>query len=401
MLTATKIRIYPNTLQAEKLAKAFGSARWFWNNSLAENQRLYDETGKGLDQVSMNARLPTLKAEFPWLEETYSQVYQSVSLNIKKAFTGFFDKRSKYPKFKSKYDSRQSIQYPQSVRIVDDGRKLLVPKIGHLKAKIHRDIEGEIKTVTISFESNGHYYASILTDNEIADPAISFEGKILGINVGLTHLAVTSDGVKFDNPKHIKRAENNLKRKQQSLARKVKGSNTWLKAKLLLAKSHAHVKHARKDYLHQLSRQLVDENQVIAVEDLHVKGMMKNHNLAKSISDVGWGMLSGFLKYKAAKAGKGYIEVGRFFASSKTCSDCLIIQKNMPLNIRVWTCQHCNAVHDRDINAAINIKQEAQRLIAAGAAATANGDAIRQSKRRKSSVMLASLKLEALTLMSA
>ena len=384
MLTATKVRIYPDAKQAEKLGKAFGCARWYWNNSLSETQKVYRETGKGLGQFTLNARLPGLKSEHQWLAETYSQVLQSVSLHMSRAFVNFFEKRAKYPRFKSKHD-KQTIQYPQSVRIVE-GCKIFLPKIGHVKAIVHRPIIGHIKTVTVSREPSGKYFAAILTEDDKPALQADYDGKVLGIDVGLTHLAVTSDGSKFDNPKHVGKAEANLKHKQQKLSRKVKGSNTRNKAKVLVAKAHEHVSNARKDYLHKLSTRLVDENQVIAVEDLHVKGMMKNHNLAKAIGDVGWGSFTNMLKYKAAKAGKGYIEVNRFFASSKTCSCCLAQVKELPLNIRMWTCDKCGIKHDRDINAAQNIRNEAQRMIAAGAVATANGGTVRRASGRKSSV---------------
>lgn len=393
MLTATRIRIYPNAAQADKLAKAFGCARWYWNNSLAETQKVYQETGKGLGQFALNARLPVLKQLLPWLSETHSQVLQSVSLHMSRAFVNFFERRAKYPRFKSKHH-KQSIQFPQSVKIVD-GCKIYLPKIGHIKAIVHRAISGDIKTVTVSREPDGRYYASILTEDNVAAPAVMMAGKVLGIDVGLTHLAVTSDGSKFANPRHVLRAEKNLKRKQKKLSRKDKGSHSRAKAKLLVAKAHSKTSNARKDYLHKLSTRLVNENQVIAVEDLHVKGMMKNHNLAKAIGDAGWGSFTQMLEYKAARQGKGYIEVNRFFASSKTCSCCLHQATSMPLEIRTWTCDKCGTRHDRDINAAQNIRDEAQRMIAAGAAATASGGTVSQRGGRKSSVMQAPLKLEA------
>jgi putative transposase len=367
------------------LAKAFGSARWYWNNSLAETQKVYAETGKGLGQYQLNARLPKLKSEIEWLGETHSQVLQSVSLHLSRAFVNFFERRAQYPQFKHKH-RKQSIQYPQGAKIVDDC-KVFLPKIGHVKAIVHRQVTGVIKTVTVSRDLGGSYFASILTENGLEVPAESFDGKILGIDVGLTDLAVTSDGSKFNNPKHLRQAQKNLARKQQHLSRKAKGSNTRNKARNLVAKAHERVTNARKDYLHKLSTRLVNENQVIAVEDLHVKGMMKNHKLARAIGDAGWGVFTSMLKYKTARAGKGYIEVNRFFASSKTCSCCMHAQAKMPLEIRMWTCDKCGTRHDRDINAAINIRNEAQRMIAAGAVATANGGTVSQAKGRKSSVL--------------
>lgn len=396
MLSATKIRIYPTPAQEEKLAKAFGCARWFWNNSLAETQKLYKETGKGLGQFALNARLPQLKKEFEWLGETHSQVLQSVSLNLSRSFVNFFERRAKYPNFKSKH-GKQSIQYPQGVKIVD-GCKVFLPKLGHFKAVIHREIVGQIKTVTVSKTPTGKYFASLLCDDGLLEQGANFDGKILGIDVGLSHLVVTSDGSKFNNPKHLAKAEKNLKRKQKNLSRKVKGSNSRNKARLLVAKAHERTANARKDWLHKLSNRLVNENQVIAVEDLHVKGLMKNHCLAKAVGDAGWSMFSYFLKYKAARAGKGYIEVNRYFPSSKLCSSCLHKQAKMPLNIRAWRCDSCGALHDRDVNAAQNIRNEAHRLIAAGIAGTANRGIVSQKRGRKSSISADAVEVRSPTL---
>lgn len=388
MLTATKIRIYPNAKQEVALACAFGSARWYWNNSLAEIQAQYHATGKGLGQYALNSRLPGLKRQYEWLGETHSQVLQSVSLNLSRAFINFFEKRAKYPNFKSKH-GRQTIQYPQGVKIVE-GRKLFLPKIGHIKAIIHREIVGIIKTVTVSREPSGKYFASILSDTRTVEPEACFTGRITGIDVGLTDLAVTSSGSKFNNPKHLARAEKNLKRKQQKLSRKTKGSNARNKARKLVARAHEKAANARKDFLHKLSRRLVDENQVLAVEDLNVKGMMQNHCLAKGISDVGWGMFTNFLEYKTARAGKGFIRVDRWYPSSKICSDCghpaPIPSGIQNLSIRTWKCNHCGSTHDRDVNAARNIALEAQRIIAAGMAETANGGLVSRGRGRKSSV---------------
>ena len=384
MIAATKIRIYPNAQQAEMLAKSFGCARWFWNNSLVETQKVYAETGKGLGQFALNSRLPKLKQEVEWLSETHSQVLQSVSLNMSRAFVNFFERRAKYPKFKSKH-GKQTIQYPQGVKIVD-GRKVYLPKIGHVKAVVHREIVGAIKTVTISKDPSGKYFASILSEDEGEAPEVSFEGKWLGIDVGLTDLAVTSDGSKFANPRHMKKAKKNLAKKQQNLCRKTKGSKQRKKAKLLVAKAHERVANQRKDFLHKLSAKLVNESQILAVEDLNVKGMMKNHKLAGTIADVGWGIFTSMMKYKAAKQGKGYIEVNRFFPSSKTCNVCLRKEANMPLSKRMWTCVGCGAVHDRDICAALNIRDEAKRMMAAGLVATACGRNVRPKRGRKRSV---------------
>ncbi|WP_255565205.1 transposase [Methylovirgula sp. HY1] len=202
------------------------------------------------------------------------------------------------------------------------------------------------------------------------------------MDVGLTHLAVTSDGSKFDNPRHLRKAERNLKRKQRMPSRKKKGSSRRAKGRQLVARAHARVTCARKDHLHKLSRRIVNENQVIAVEDLHVKGMMKNHSLARATSDAGWGMLANVLEYKAARAGKAFVKCGRWFPSSKACSNCGSISESMPLDIRAWTCTHCGARHDRDVNAARNIRDEGLRILAGGLPAAARGGYVRRGVRR-------------------
>ncbi|NEU71215.1 IS200/IS605 family element transposase accessory protein TnpB [Hassallia byssoidea VB512170] len=385
MKNVVKVRIYPTTEQKETLSKAFGCARWYWNNSLNATNELYKETGKGLSQIGMNSRLPALKKEYEWLGETYSQVLQSVSLNLSRAFINFFEGRASFPKFKSKHD-KQSIQYPQKVQIVD-GHHLKFPgKLGVVSASIHRTFDGKIKTVTVSMNHAGKYYASLLFDDELPDTEISSNGKAVGIDVGLTHFAITSDGSKFDNPKHLKKRTKNLKRKQQKLSRKQKGSNRRKKARRIVARVHERIANSRKDFQHKLSRKLVNENQVIVVENLAVKNMVKNHTLAKAISDCGWSEFTRQLKYKAERDGKTYLEIGRFFPSSKTCHVCLNQVGSLSLEVRSWTCSNCQTKHDRDVNAAINIRDEGLRILALGTSATANGRNVRPKAGRKSSV---------------
>lgn len=383
MKHAVKVRIYPNDEQIEALSKAFGCARWFWNNSLAETNRLYEETGKGLSQQGMNDRLPALKKEFEWLAEPYSQVLQSVSLNLSRAFINFFEGRAKFPNFKSKH-GKQSIQYPQNVKITNEGLKL--PKIGIVPAKIHRTFDGKLKTVTVSLTPSGKYFASLLFDDEQPGVEKSIDGKAVGIDLGLTHFAITSDGSKFDNPRVLKKHSRNLKRKQQKLSRKQKDSNRRKKARRLVARVHERIANTRKDFLHKLSRKLVNENQVIVAENLAVKNMVKNHNLAKAISDASWSEFTRMLSYKAGNEGKTYLEVDRFFPSSKTCSVCLNRIGDLPLDIRSWQCQNCGTKHDRDVNAAINIRDEGLRILALGTSASANGGKVSPKVGRKKSV---------------
>lgn len=383
MLDATRIRLYPTDQQGQALAVQFGCARWAWNNALALTGDLYRTTGKGLNYHAMAIRLPKLKQEFEWLGQADSQALQQSLQNLARAFENFFMKRGKYPRFKSKH-GRQSIQYPQRVKI--DGSRIYLPKVGWVDCVVHREIVGTMKTVTVSRNACGQFHAAVLTDNGKVMPAVSTEGRAIGVDVGLTHLAVTSDGSKFENPRHLRKAENNLKRKQRMLSRKKKGSNRQNRARRLVARAHERVACARKDHLHKLSRRIVNENQVIVVEDLHVKGIMKNHSLAKATADVGWGMLSGFLEYKAARAGKAFVKCDRWYPSSKTCSTCGSIRDKMPLNVRAWDCAYCSTYHDRDINAAINIRDEGLRILAGGALATAGRGNVSRVRGRRSTV---------------
>ena len=385
MYRAYKYRIYPTEQQKEALARSFGCCRWFWNYALNLCQQTYKETGKGLSRYAIQAKLPELKQEHPWLKDAYSQCLQIVALNLSTAYKNFFDKRAGLPRFKSKH-KRQSISYPQGRKLEGDYLKL-DKKIGNIYCRIHRRFTGKIKTVTISLESDGKYYASLLVDDGKDAAKLSVEGKAVGIDLGLTYFAITSDGSKFDNQKFLVKHQKNLKRKQQVLSRKKKSSSTRAKARLKVAKVHSKISRCREDFLHKLSRKLVDENQVIAVENLNVKGMVRNHNLAKAISDVGWGMFCTMLKYKAEQEGKTYIEVDRWFPSSKTCNHCLNVIDSLPLDIRFWNCPSCETTNiDRDINAAKNIRDEALRILSLGTSDTANGGNVRQPG--KTSVLL-------------
>jgi putative transposase len=363
VLKAVKVRLYPTTEQEITLAKSFGCARWYWNYALNTCIQHYEQTGKVLKLSVYKAYLPQLKVEYPWLkEDCYSAVLQCVAINLNKAYTNFFEGRAKFPRFKSKHH-KQSIQYPQNVKVVGDF--LEIPKIGAIKTVFHRPIEGKIKTVTISKTPTDKYFASILLSVEGEDNQ-STGNKTLGIDLGLKDFAVVHDGnevIKYSNPKHLKRHERNLARKQKKIARKLKGSNSRNKYKKLVAKVHERVSNSRQDFLHKLSRRLVDESKVIIVENLNVKGLVRNRKLSKSISDVGWGMFINFLDYKLKLKVGQLVEIGRFFPSSKTCSCCGYVLDELTLDIREWHCPWCNTHHDRDGNAALNIRKEGIRIL--------------------------------------
>jgi len=387
MLRVVKVRLYPTENQKVSLAKAFGTTRWVWNHFLALTNQTYKDTGKGIAKYDMIKQLPKLKKEqdTEWLKETYSQSLQSVCLNLSRAFVNFFEKRAKYPRFKRKF-GKQSLIYPQNVKI--DGNKIYFPKLDWMDAIVHREIEGSIRTVTITKNCSNQYYASIMFEDGKDKPKIQTEGKAIGIDLGLNHFAITSDGSKFDNPKWLSKHAENLKLKQQKLSRRKKGSNKRNRAILNVAKIHNKIARCREDFLHKLSRRIVNENQVICVENLNVKGMVKNHNLAKAISQVGWGMFCTMLKYKADNVGKVYQEVDRFFPSSKTCNVCLNQIKSLSLDIRYWDCSNCGTKHiDRDINAAKNIRDEGLRILTSGTGVTAYRPDVRLSSGRKKSTV--------------
>jgi putative transposase len=360
MLKAYKYRIYPTSEQQVLLAKSFGSVRWFYNYGLELTSKTYKETGKGLSRNDIIKLLPKLKKEYEWLKEAPSQVLQQAALDLSGAFLNFFEGRARYPRFKSK-QKRQSIRFPQGCKL--DGDYLILPKLKKVYCRVSRLPIGTLKSVTISLTATGEYYASCLYEDGKQKPESSSEGKAVGIDLGLTHFAITSDGSKHGNPKYYRRSEKKLAIHQKRLSRKQKGSNNRNKARVVVAKVHQKISRCREDFLHKLSRKLVDENQVIVVENLAVKGMVKNHKLAKSIADAGWGMFCTLLKYKAEWDGKTYLEIDRFFPSSKTCHICLNQVSSLPLDIRNWTCLNCQTEHDRDINAAINIRNEGLRLL--------------------------------------
>ncbi|GAB4186502.1 MAG: RNA-guided endonuclease TnpB family protein [Coleofasciculaceae cyanobacterium] len=364
MLKAVKVRLYPTPEQQVALSKSFGCARWYWNFALNACIQHYQETGKTLKLVAYKGMLPQLKKEFPWLkEDCYSAVLQCVAINLNRAYTNFFQGRAKFPRFKSKH-GKQSIQYPQNVTVKGDN--LCVPKIGEIKAVLHREIVGIIKTVTISKTPSDKYYASILCETEDSSQESS-EDKILGIDLGLKNFAIVYDGeevTKYPNPKYLKRHEKNLARKQQKLARKTKGSKTREKYRKFVAKVHERVSNTRQDFLHKLSRKLVDDSQVIVVENLNVRGMVRNRKLSKTISDAGWGMFINFLAYKLERREGKLVEIDRFFPSSKKCSCCGHVIDELPLDIREWDCPSCGTHHDRDGNAASNIRTEGIRIMA-------------------------------------
>ena len=348
---AFKFRIYPTAEQKEKLSVQFGCARFVYNHYRSVREGYYLDTGTGLNYNDCAMDLADiLKADYPWLQEADSQALQQSLKDLDKAYTNFFEGRADYPNFKSKHGN-QSIRYPQRFKV--NAKQTYLPKVGWVKTIFHRAIEGKTKNATVSKTKTGKYFVSIQCECEITEPTPKTES--IGVDLGLKHFAILSTGEKIDNPKHLRKSERRLTIRQRRLSRAKKGSNGRAKQRQRVAKIHEKVASQRKDFHHQLSRSLVDNFGSIGLETLAIKNMVKNHKLAKSISDVGWAQFVQFVTYKADWAGCEIVRHDRWFASSKTCSDCGAINQSLVLSDRMWVCAACGTVHDRDTNAAKNL----------------------------------------------
>ncbi|MDN7013258.1 IS200/IS605 family element transposase accessory protein TnpB [Methanoculleus sp. FWC-SCC3] len=359
MLQAYKYRMYPTQAQIQLLMRHIHACRFVYNHSLEQKIRAYEQNGQRLSCFDLNSQLPTLKTEYPWLADVNSQSLQYANRNLDNAFTRFFREKKGFPKFKSKKNPVQSFQVPQHYRVEFESNRVKLPKIGDVKTKLHRVFAGKMKYATVSVTSTGKWFISILVDDEWVEPTpVPFTSETtIGIDVGLPDFATFSTGEKIENPRYLKDSLQRLKVLQRRVSRKIKGSKNRQKAILNLARCHEKVANQRNDFLHKLSYQVVSENQAIAVESLNVAGMQKNHKLARSINDVSWSTFFTMLDYKCRKYGKTLLKIGQFDPSSKICNCCGYINRDLKLSDREWTCPDCGTVHDRDINAAINIKK--------------------------------------------
>ena len=356
-----KFRINPTKEQIVLISKHFGATRFVFNRYLNSRKETYIEEKKSLNYYDNANDLTVLKKDeqFVWLKEINSQSLQSSLRNLDTAYNKFFRKQTKFPRFKSKFD-RQSFTIPQSVYI-EDG-KLQIPKFKKgIDINIHREIEGKLLFATISKSTTGKYYVSITCEVEY----IPFEktNSKVGIDTGIKDLAILSDGKVYKNIKTLKTNLKKLKYNQRQLSKKVKGSNSRLKQKSKLATVHEKVTNIRKDYLHKVSTEIIKNHDVICIEDLAVKNMMKNHKLAQAFSDVSLGAFYTMLEYKANWNEKTIVKIDRFFPSSKACNVCNYINQDLTLKDREWTCKSCNTVHDRDFNASINIKKQGLKIL--------------------------------------
>ena len=359
MLKGYKYRLYPNKEQQIYFAKCFGCARFIYNKMLADKINYYKETKQKLNNTPAQ-----YKKEFPWLKEVDSLALANAQMNLQSAYNNFFKRPEVgFPKFKSKKNHYYSYTTNnQGGNIYVSDRYIKLPKIGLVRVKKHRDFEGIIKSVTVSKTPSEKYFVSVLVETEHIP--MESTGCCVGFDLGIKDLLITSDGEKKENPKHIKKYEDKLAKEQRKLSHKKKGSNNWNKQRIKVAKIHEKIHNARIDNLHKISSELVSENQVIVSEDLAVSNMVKNHNLAKAISDCGWYELTRQISYKSEWNNRQYVKIGRFAKSSQPCHVCGYINPDTKdLSVREWTCPKCGTVHDRDVNAAKNILNEGLRIL--------------------------------------
>jgi putative transposase len=373
---AYRYRFYPTDAQAVELSRTFGCVRLVYNRALDARTTAWRQEQRRVGYVDTSALLTGWKRteELAFLNEVSSVPLQQCLRHQQKAFTNFFGKRAAYPRFKSRKKSRASAEYTRSGFRWRDGELILAKMDQPLAIVWSRPLpEGaEPSTVTVSRDPAGRWHVSILVETTL-DQFTPVAAEV-GVDAGLTSLLTLSTGEKITNPRHEHREQVALARAQRNLARKVKGSNNRAKARVKVARVHARIADRRRDLLHKLTTRLVRENQTIMIEDLAVGNMVRNHSLARAISDASWSEFRSMLTYKANWYGRTVIVVDRWYPSSKTCSRCGHLLDTLPLGVREWICPGCGEVHDRDVNAARNI-------LAAGRAVAACGDGVRPNRR--------------------
>lgn len=368
---AYKFRIYPDIAQTNLIERTFGCCRFIYNYFLAERKKAYNENKKVLSYVDCAKEITVLKRSLTWLKDVDSTALQSAARNLDNAYKNFFRRVKQgikpygYPKFKKKHDNRQSYTSKcinNNIKILDN-KHLQLPKLGSVYCKFSKEVKGRILSATISCNPSGKYFVSLCcTDMDVQ--FLPATGAVVGVDLGIKDLVITSDGDKYPNNRYTYKSEKKLIRLQRSLSRKTKGSNNRNKARIKVARLYEKIANQRKDNLHKLTTELVRKYDVICIENLNTKGMMKNHHLAKSIVDVSFGELCRQLEYKAKWNGKVISMIDRFYPSSQICSCCGYQNSDVKnLSVRNWTCPACHATHDRDVNAAINILNEGLRIL--------------------------------------
>lgn len=363
---AFRFRIYPNKTQKELITKTIGCSRFVFNHFLEKWNNTFKTTNKGLSYNTCSSQLTQLKKELLWLKEVDSISLQSSLRDLDDSFKRFFKKQNKAPRFKSKRNPVQSYTTKHTnsnIAIVDNRIKL--PKLGLVKFAKSKEVDGRILNATIKRKASGKYYISILVETEVQE--LPKTNSSVGIDLGLKDFAILSNGKVYENPKFFRTLEKKLAKEQVILSRRTKGGSNWNKQKIKVARIHEHIQNARKDYLHKISTDIVKNHDIIGIEDLQVSDMLKDRKFSKGISEVSWSEFRTMLEYKSSWYGKTVIAVAKNFPSSQLCSDCGYKHKDVKnLSLRKWTCPKCDTKHDRDINASINLKNEALRLLTVG-----------------------------------
>ena len=361
ILRAYKYRAYPTKEQEVLLAKHFGCSRWIYNYALDKKIKTYQTTKESLSRFTIQKDLPELKKaeETKWLKEVNSQSLQASLENLDKSFTKFFRDKKGFPKFKSKHDNRQSFSVPQNGIVDFETSTISLPKFKNpIKCKLHRRFEGNSKTVTVSKTPTGKYFVSVLVEVNEELPVLKpiDENKAVGLDLGIKTFAVLSNGDEIQNPRNLKKSLKKLKKLQRKVSKKVKGSNNRKKAVKKLAILHEKVSNKRNDFLHKVTAKLVSEHDTLCLETLKASNMIKNHKLAQALSDISIGRFNVILEYKAKWNGVNILRIGQFTPSIRMCT-CGVVNKELKLSDRIWTCKACGATHERDELASNNIKK--------------------------------------------
>ena len=370
-----KFRLYPNKEQEKMLANYFGSVRFVYNHFLAKRKEQYEQTRKSSNYYEQAKELTEMKKTeaFSWLKEINSQTLQHALRHLETAYVNFFKGRTRFPRFHSKKHGG-SFAVPQYFKV--EGNRIFIPKFkGGIRFAKSQDVLGELRNMTVSVTPGGKYYVCIMAHVEVGD--LEKTNLSVGIDLGLKDFVITSNGDRYSSNKFIKKYSKKLATMQKHLSRKKKGSGSWNRQRIKVARLQEKITYCRNDKLHKISVELIRRYDVVCCEDLNVKGMVKNHHLAKAVSDASWGTFVTMLEYKAKWYGKELVKIGRFYPSSKTCHHCGHVKEDLSLEDRYYTCTNCGELIDRDLNAAKNILDEGLRNISAGTVDYTDGEGVR------------------------